>query len=670
MVDFKFFLNRQGPQGIQGPQGEKGEKGDSITISQGTNTPTTYTLIFDKGDGNTFETDNLRYPLEDRGGTYVRWDGGTTQYLGDPDYADLNHNPGEVALLNGSDFNTADLEVYGDYAVSGQFMLAFFNNLSDVFQDITDNLTSLNNGKADKATTYTKTEVDNSLALKADKSTTYTKTETNSLLNGKANTVHTHTLSQITNAGSLAGKDTVNYNTDITNKPTLGSLAAKNTVDYVTEVTNKPTIPTVGNGTITITQGGVNKGTFTTNQSGNTTISLDAGGGGGSTYTAGNGIDITSDTISAKVDGTTIGINSTTKEIELKASIPAAQIQSDWSQVDNTKVDFIKNKPTIPDTTNMVTTNTAQNITGLKTFKDYIHIDGGNLDVHDSETYVGTFNSKPQISFGLSGGYSSSISLNSSELAITLNHIGSRINVYDGNYASIGSIAYTKDIGNGTITLTQGATTLGTFSVNQSGNQSINIPGGSPTINFESRGGLITALDCIHNENYPGFAEVEEITLSIAGEGILQVEGCFIGTAIMDQPFYYQITDKTSECGLYLNGTSLKEWDGAADNNLQSNVPISIVNTSGPAADRYKKIRFIHRLEISNNTLVFKYKYAEDNSFTTLGTYTLTGFNSNKWHLDLLGAYWAGRSCKGSIYFENTFISDLNGNILWQPVSN
>lgn len=34
-----------------------------------------------------------------------------------------------------------------------------------------------------------------------------------------------------------------------------------------------------------------------------------AGGGGGSSYSAGNGIDITSDTISAKVDNSTIGIN-------------------------------------------------------------------------------------------------------------------------------------------------------------------------------------------------------------------------------------------------------------------------------------------------------------------------------------------------------------------------
>ncbi len=34
--------------------------------------------------------------------------------------------------------------------------------------------------------------------------------------------------------------------------------------------------------------------------------------------------------------------------IKNKPTIPAAQIQSDWSQTDTTKKDFIKNKPTIP----------------------------------------------------------------------------------------------------------------------------------------------------------------------------------------------------------------------------------------------------------------------------------------------------------------------------------
>ena len=57
-------------------------------------------------------------------------------------------------------------------------------------------------------------------------------------------------------------------------------------------------IPTVNNATITITQGGVTKGSFTLNQATGDTIALDAGGGGGTTYTAGDGIDITSNVIS------------------------------------------------------------------------------------------------------------------------------------------------------------------------------------------------------------------------------------------------------------------------------------------------------------------------------------------------------------------------------------
>ena len=59
-----------------------------------------------------------------------------------------------------------------------------------------------------------------------------------------------------------------------------GDLATVATTGAYSDLTGTPTIPTVGDGTITFTQGGVTKGTFTTNQSGNTTIALDAGGGG------------------------------------------------------------------------------------------------------------------------------------------------------------------------------------------------------------------------------------------------------------------------------------------------------------------------------------------------------------------------------------------------------
>lgn len=42
--------------------------------------------------------------------------------------------------------------------------------------------------------------------------------------------------------GALADHDTVDYTTELTNKPTLGTLASQDTVDYDTDVTNKPTL--------------------------------------------------------------------------------------------------------------------------------------------------------------------------------------------------------------------------------------------------------------------------------------------------------------------------------------------------------------------------------------------------------------------------------------------
>jgi hypothetical protein len=62
----------------------------------------------------------------------------------------------------------------------------------------------------------------------------------------------------------------------------------------VAEILNKPTIPTVNDATITITQGGVTKGSFTLNQSSGDTIALDAGGGGS--------VDIDNSTITKNSD--------------------------------------------------------------------------------------------------------------------------------------------------------------------------------------------------------------------------------------------------------------------------------------------------------------------------------------------------------------------------------
>lgn len=69
---------------------------------------------------------------------------------------------------------------------------------------------------------------------------------------------------------------------DLLNKPTIPAAQVNsdwNAASGVAQILNKPTIPTVNNSTITITQGGVTKGSFTLNQASGDTIELDAGGG-------------------------------------------------------------------------------------------------------------------------------------------------------------------------------------------------------------------------------------------------------------------------------------------------------------------------------------------------------------------------------------------------------
>lgn len=56
-----------------------------------------------------------------------------------------------------------------------------------------------------------------------------------------------------------------------------------------------------------------------------------------------------------------------------KSEIPAAQIQSDWNQQDDTKLDYIKNKPTIPTVPTDVSafTNDAGYLTGHQDLSSY-----------------------------------------------------------------------------------------------------------------------------------------------------------------------------------------------------------------------------------------------------------------------------------------------------------
>ena len=111
----------------------------------------------------------------------------------------------------------------------------------------------------------------------------YTKSSVDSLLSGKSATSHTHSvkINGVTKTIAATGGTAVDLGTYLTSHQSLADYAKKSE------------IPTVGNGTIIINQAGSEKGRFTVNQSGSTTINLTDNNNtynfSGASFVSGNG---------------------------------------------------------------------------------------------------------------------------------------------------------------------------------------------------------------------------------------------------------------------------------------------------------------------------------------------------------------------------------------------
>lgn len=140
--------------------------------------------------------------------------------------------------------------------------------------------TKWNAAKTHADSTHARTD-----ATKVEKSTT----NGNIKINGTETTVYTHpsgtnphgtTKSDVGlgNVGNFKAVSTVaNQGLSDTEKSNARANIGAGTSSFsgsYNDLSNKPTIPSVGNGTITIKQNGASKGTFTMNQTGNTTIEL------------------------------------------------------------------------------------------------------------------------------------------------------------------------------------------------------------------------------------------------------------------------------------------------------------------------------------------------------------------------------------------------------------
>ena len=119
-ANFNFFINRQGPRG---PQGIQGPEGFSPNVQVEEDHGNTFTLRVTNKD-NFFITSNLREHKEDRGGDYIRYDrAGQLMYIGDPNFA-TTVKAGEVRLSTvddltaGSDTVALTPKVYKDDVTS------------------------------------------------------------------------------------------------------------------------------------------------------------------------------------------------------------------------------------------------------------------------------------------------------------------------------------------------------------------------------------------------------------------------------------------------------------------------------------------------------------------------------------------------------------------------
>lgn len=217
-------------------------------------------------------------------------------------------------------------------------------------------------------------------------------------------------VSQLTNdAGYITEASIPDKTSDLTNDGATGTSTYVEVDDLATvaisgaysDLTGKPTIPTVNDGTLTIKRNGTTVQTFTANSSSSKTADIsvpsnvsDLVNDSGYLTTAtlpvaaantpgvvkvGAGLAITNGTLSATGGGTadsvewdnvlhrptevsywtndagyitgaglaTVATSGSYNDLTNKPTIPAAQIQSDWTQTTTTAKDYIKNKPNL-----------------------------------------------------------------------------------------------------------------------------------------------------------------------------------------------------------------------------------------------------------------------------------------------------------------------------------
>lgn len=281
-------------------------------------------------------------------------------------------------------------------------------------------------------------------------------------------------------------------------------------------------IPTVNNATLTIQKNGATVQTFTANQATNATANITV-----PTKTS----DLTNDS-DFPVDANYVHTdnNYTTADKNKLAGIAAGaevNVQSDWNESDNSSDAYIKNKPSIPDSTSDLVndsgfiTNSVNNLTNYyKKSETYTktEVDGliptktsdlTNDGADGTSTYVeaddlatvatsGSYNdlsNKPTIPAAqVNSDWNAS-----SGVAQILNKPSLATVATSGSYNDLTNKPTIPTVNNATLTIQKNSTNVATFTANASSNVTANISVPTATSDLTNDSGFITSITKITN---------------------------------------------------------------------------------------------------------------------------------------------------------------------------
>ena len=206
----------------------------------------------------------------------------------------------------------------------------------------------------------------------------------------------------------------------------------------------------------------------------------------------------------------TVATSGSYNDLSDKPTIPAAQVQSDWSQADNTQPDFIKNKPTIPTALADLSEDTTHRVV--------------------TDTEKSTWNGKSDFS---------------------------------GSYNDLTDKPTIPTVNDGTLTIQQNGTTLGTFSANQSGNTTVNLTGGGGSTYTEGDGIDISSQNVISVDT--AFTEASTRTNIASGDSFSTILGKIkkFFTDLKTVAFSGKSSDLNNDAGFITadGATSVKDYN-------------------------------------------------------------------------------------------------------------